>query len=156
MPAAGKSTKAKTKKKISESVKKTLAEKKMQRAVEQEIHDRLGFDLPDKNDVYDITGAKISRNGKPHGSKNKLPLKVREMLVDFLGEVLPDMMARIGELDIKEQWDVVGRILPYVTPKMISNDINGNLDIDTVGNQLSRLAEESVKFQGGGINGMGS
>lgn len=91
-----------------------------------------------------IDRGERSPRGRQAGSRNKIPLEVRKVLADFLGNEIPYLMTRQDELELKDRWDIVGKVLPYVTPKMISNDINGNIEVDSVGNQLSSLASESI------------
>lgn len=94
----------------------------------------------------------VSPKGRPSGSQHKIPLKIREILSDYLGNEIPYLMSRRDELELKERWDVVKSLLPFTTPKMISNDINADMNVNTVGDQLSALASESAAITQGLLN----
>lgn len=85
-----------------------------------------------------------SPKGRRSGSQHKVPLKIRETLAEYLGDEIPYLMSRRGELELKDRWDIVKSILPFCTPKMISNDINADMNVNSVGDSLSQLASESA------------
>ena len=63
-------------------------------------------------------------NGRPKGTPNKTTGDVRKMLSSFIGEKLETAMNDFDNLDTKDRFDIISKLLPYVAPKLQSTAID--------------------------------
>ena len=95
----------------------------------------------------------------PKGLAEKLPQVKKRAIADKdangIKKVVTDLIVdRLGngsfELDLsmvkdpKERCDIVLKLMGFVLPKVSAIDVNGNLELDSVSDELSKLAQQTA------------
>jgi hypothetical protein len=63
-------------------------------------------------------GISGNLNGRPKGSENKITTETKEIIKNFIDSEIKNIIAEFKELTIKERFDIITKLLPYVMPKI--------------------------------------
>lgn len=89
----------------------------------------------------------------PAGHPKKAPKKVAGKSTDEVKKLVADIVAgRMGAFEIdlglikdpKDRCDVMLKLMQFVLPKVSAVDVNGALELDSVSEELSRLAGQTT------------
>ncbi|MHA1482482.1 MAG: hypothetical protein ACTSQA_03475 [Candidatus Heimdallarchaeaceae archaeon] len=70
------------------------------------------------------TGKKYG--GRKKGTPNKLTKELRDLLKDIVYHELENIEERLDELDEKERLDMIIKLMPYVFPKLSSQNADSD------------------------------
>ncbi len=72
-------------------------------------------------------GVSGNPNGRPKGTKNKLSRSVKEELTGLFTRRFRKLANEMDKLPVKDQFDILCRLLPYIAPRLQVSDNNINL-----------------------------
>lgn len=82
--------------------------------------------------------AAVARNNQ---STYKASRETKERAAKFIAENIEKFAKDYQAIeDPKERCDIFIKMIGYVIPKMTSNDVNANVEIESIGDELARLA----------------
>lgn len=96
-------------------------------------------------------GKSGNPNGRPKGSRNKVAEEVKEKFADFVLEKFDIIKEDFANMKPNYRWRFYIEILPYVIPRLTSNDNNLSFqkmtdeDIDKLINHLTQKANEEAE-----------
>lgn len=88
----------------------------------------------------------ILENGNAQGARNnqsmfKSSREAKEKAAQFIKDNIEKFTRDYAEIeDPKERCDIFIKMMGYVVPKMSSTDINASLEVESVGDELAKLA----------------
>ena len=69
--------------------------------------------------------------GKPAGAKNRTSEEIRQMILNFISENLPDLQANFNKLNARDKLVVFEKLLKYCLPTAV--------------NELERLSDQQLE-----------
>lgn len=77
-------------------------------------------------------------------AKKQVKEEMKGKMSDLILSNWNSLVAGFGTFSPSKQWDIALQMMPYITPKMQSNEINGEVHTDPLSSQLGQLANARV------------
>ena len=86
-------------------------------------------------------------NGRPRGRQNKVTVTMKVWIQGLVSDNLEQLKKDLGDLDPRDRWNIVEKLMGYITPKLQSLDTQEQirleyLELETL---LKKAPDEAVQ-----------